>query len=201
MNQILYSISDDVFVTFARYQDELYINLVSITAALADGKIPYALVGGYGVLEWARSAEDTAERFTGNLDFLMHRTKWVAAEVVLHKFGYVTSAEPVPHAGQILRRAVAPKHSRVTLLPSGERLRAGYKSVAPNLSRTLKTDAGVTLLQLEPLVEMKLTSFRIIDQVHLQDLVGVGLVDGGWPAKYPSPLAERLQQIIDNPEA
>lgn len=57
------------------------------------------------------------------------------------------------------------------------------------------------VLALEALVRMKLTSFRLKDQVHLQDLVQVGLIDHSWPSRYAALLAERLQQILDNPDA
>jgi hypothetical protein len=55
------------------------------------------------------------------------------------------------------------------------------------------------VLSLEALVRMKLTSFRLKDQVHLQDMIGVGLIDATWPARFPPELAARLQQILDNP--
>ncbi len=47
---------------------------------------------------------------------------------------------------------------------------------------------------------MKLTSFRRKDQVHLLDMIGVGLIDAAWPARFSAPLAERLQELLDNPE-
>jgi len=37
------------------------------------------------------------------------------------------------------------------------------------------------------------------DQVHLLDMIGVGLIDESWPARFPAPLGERLQQLLDDP--
>jgi hypothetical protein len=48
---------------------------------------------------------------------------------------------------------------------------------------------------------MKLTSFRLKDQVHIQDLIGVGLIDDTWPDRLPPDLAERLRTILANPDA
>jgi hypothetical protein len=48
---------------------------------------------------------------------------------------------------------------------------------------------------------MKLTSFRRKDQVHILDLIGVGLVDQKMLEKYPPELAARLQELLDNPES
>ena len=55
-------------------------------------------------------------------------------------------------------------------------------------------------LTLEALVRMKLTSYRLKDQVHLQDMIGVGLIDETWPARYPAVLAERLRHVLDTPD-
>ena len=53
---------------------------------------------------------------------------------------------------------------------------------------------------LEPLVRMKLTYFRRKDQVHLLDMLAVGLIDESWKIRFPPELADRLQQLLDNPE-
>jgi hypothetical protein len=49
-------------------------------------------------------------------------------------------------------------------------------------------------------VRIKLTAFRDKDRTHLRDLIDVGLVDGGWPARLPESLADRLRQLLENPE-
>jgi hypothetical protein len=55
------------------------------------------------------------------------------------------------------------------------------------------------VLSLEALVRMKLTSFRDKDRVHLRDLLDVGLVDASWLQRFPRELAERLQQLLSDP--
>ena len=62
--------------------------------------------------------------------------------------------------------------------------------------RTFLRAAGVSL---EPLVRMKLVSNRRKDQVHLEDMIQLGLIDATWPARFPPVLAERLQHILDTP--
>jgi len=47
---------------------------------------------------------------------------------------------------------------------------------------------------------MKLTSFRRKDQVHLSDMLEVGLIDVTWTKRLPPELAARLQSLIDTPE-
>jgi hypothetical protein len=36
--------------------------------------------------------------------------------------------------------------------------------------------------------------------MHLLDMIGVGLIDDTWPARFPAELAERLQQLLDDPD-
>jgi len=57
------------------------------------------------------------------------------------------------------------------------------------------------VLSLESLVRMKLTSFRRKDQVHLLDMIGVGLIDEAWVTRYSPELASRLQELLDNPDS
>jgi len=47
---------------------------------------------------------------------------------------------------------------------------------------------------------MKLSSFRRKDQVHLQDLIALGLIDASWLSKCLPEHAARLQQLLDDPD-
>jgi hypothetical protein len=38
-----------------------------------------------------------------------------------------------------------------------------------------------------------------LDRVHLYDMIGVGLLHATWPTRFPAQLADRLQQLLDNP--
>jgi hypothetical protein len=55
-------------------------------------------------------------------------------------------------------------------------------------------------LVLESLIVMKLMSNRRKDQVHIEDLINVGLVDASWLPKLPPELAARLKHILDTPD-
>jgi hypothetical protein len=46
---------------------------------------------------------------------------------------------------------------------------------------------------------MKLTAYRRADQVHLADLISVGLIDASWLSRLPPDLAARLKEILDTP--
>jgi hypothetical protein len=53
---------------------------------------------------------------------------------------------------------------------------------------------------LDRLIKMKLTSFRRKDQVHIQDMISLGLIDSTWVQNYCPVLAARLQQLLDDPD-
>jgi hypothetical protein len=55
-------------------------------------------------------------------------------------------------------------------------------------------------VDLGSLVKMKLTSYRRKDQVHILDMIDVGLVDESWLPRLPAPLAERLKELLESPE-
>jgi len=86
----------------------------------------------------------------------------------------------------------------VHVIFAGEKVRPEYSFPAPDVSES-ENAADFRILNLEALVRMKLTSFRLKDQVHVQDLLNVGLVDASWCQKLPKELATRLQTLIDDP--
>lgn len=56
------------------------------------------------------------------------------------------------------------------------------------------------IVELVELVRRKLNSFRDKDRTHLHDMIEVGLVDATWPTPFEPSLAQRLQQLLDDPE-
>ena len=58
--------------------------------------------------------------------------------------------------------------------------------------------AGFNVIALDALVRMKLTSFRRKDQVHILDLIEVGLIDATWLDRVSPLLRDRLQSLLDD---
>jgi hypothetical protein len=86
------------------------------------------------------------------------------------------------------------------LIFAGEKVRAEHLLPAPEITEA-EAIGGFQVIAMHALVRMKLTSFRDIDRVHLQDMIGVGLINATWPARFLPELAARLQAILDNPNA
>jgi len=92
--------------------------------------------------------------------------------------------------------AEAPKaHSAVHLLFIGEKVREEYTEAVPVFSPAVKYENGISIISVADLVKMKLTSFRLKDRVHIQDLDGAGLITAEVEAQL-SPLSKaRLQEV------
>ena len=82
---------------------------------------------------------------------------------------------------------------------AGEKVRPDYEYASPDIHESERA-ALFQVANLDALVRMKLIAYRRKDQVHLLDLIGVGLLDATWPARLPPPLGARLQQLLDDPD-
>jgi len=80
-----------------------------------------------------------------------------------------------------------------------ERVHADDLGPTPDVSESAAIPS-FRVVALEPLVTMKLTSFRDKDRMHLRDLVDVGLVDESWLPRLPAELSAPLQELLDTPE-
>ena len=79
-----------------------------------------------------------------------------------------------------------------------ERVRPEYSLAAPDVSESDESGA-YSVLRLESLLIMKLTSFRDKDRTHIRDFIEVGLVDETWIHRLPPELGTRLQELLDTP--
>lgn len=84
--------------------------------------------------------------------------------------------------------------SSVHLIFIGEKVRPSYLAEIP-ASDPVRTKEGIWICSVADLVRMKLTSFRLKDKVHIQDLDGAGLITAEIEAALPDPLLERHREV------
>jgi hypothetical protein len=171
--------------------------LLRATAALEKAGVPYAVIGGNAVAAWVSRVDEAAVRNTRDVDLLLRRTDLEAARAALEAAGFVYR-----HAKGIdmfLDGPQARARDAVHIVFAREQVRAEDLAPAPDVNEAEAT-GSFRLVHLEALVCMKLTSFRSKDQMHLRDMLDVGLIDAGWVGRLPSDLAVRLQEMLDNPE-
>jgi hypothetical protein len=180
-----------------RAVEKVRIRLLRAATALEQAKVPYAVVGGNAVAAWVARMDETAVRNTQDVDILLRRGDLEIAKNALVAAGFVYLH--VKGVDMFLDGPEAKARDAVHVVFSGEKVRPEYLLPVPDV-----TDAEQTpefrLLNLEPLVRMKLTSFRRKDQVHVLDLAAVGLVDESWVMRVPPELKERLQELLDSPD-
>jgi hypothetical protein len=171
--------------------------LVRAAHALEQAGIPYAVVGGNAVASWVSRVDEAAVRNTQDVDLLLRRSDLDAAEAALSPAGFIRR-----HAASIdmfLDGPAAKARDAIHVVFAGEKVRPEYLSSAPDVTES-EISGGIRVLNLEPLVRMKLTSFRDKDRTQLRDLLEVGLVDRTWVNRFSHELAARLQSLIDTPE-
>jgi hypothetical protein len=172
--------------------------LLRATAVLNQAGVPYAVVGGHAVASWVASIDEGAVRNTRDIDLLIRREDLPAVTAALEATGFVRAE--VLDVTMFLDGPDAKPSESIHLLFAGEKVRAEHSLPSPDLT-TIDDPAGYRVITLEALVHMKLLSNRRKDQVHVEDLIGVGLIDRSWLARLPPLLAERLQGILDTPDA
>lgn len=172
--------------------------LLRAADALRGAGIDYAVVGGNAVAAWVATVDRAAVRNTQDVDVMIRRPDFDAARTALESVGFVYRR--AAGMDMFLDDADASARDAVHLVFAGEVVKAGEPAANPDLSAS-RDMGSFRVLDLEALVRIKLTAFRRKDQVHLLDMLGVGLLDSSWTKRLPPALASRLQELIDSPDA
>ena len=166
------------------------------TRALDAAGVRYAVAGGNAVAEWVGRVDEDAVRSTRDVDLLVRRDDLPAVREALEAAGFVY--HHVLNVDTFIDGPQGKPSGGVHLLFAGEKVRPADAFSLPKLDESERA-VGFQVITLEALVRTKLTAYRRKDQVHLLDLIGVGLIDAAWPGRLPSPLGDRLQQLLDDP--
>jgi hypothetical protein len=177
--------------------EELRQRLRRATAALKNGGVPYAVIGGNAVASWVSRVDKAAVRFTQDVDILLRRSDLPAARIALESAGFRYRNSAGMH--MFLDGPGGTFREGVHIIFANEKVRPEYVAPAPDVDDSEEADE-YRVVSMLALLRMKLTSFRRKDQVHVLDMIDVGIVDADWPAKLPPELAPRLQQLLDDPD-
>jgi hypothetical protein len=165
--------------------------------ALEQAKVPYCIIGGNAVAAHVGRIDESAVRNTQDVDILLRRSDLEAAKAALSSAGFVY--RHVKGIDMFLDGSGAKARDAVHVIFAGEKVRSVDFIEAPEVEDSEATSFH-RIVALEPLVKMKLTSFRRKDQVHILDMIDVGLVDESWLSRLPAELAPRLRELLDDPE-
>lgn len=160
--------------------------------AFASAGLEYRVVGGLAAYLYVEEREPDAGRLTKDIDITVRRADLDAIARAVEPFGlvyrHVAGVDMLVQAGQpSARRAVH-------MIFSGEKVRPDYSEPVPEIGpcRVLQ---GVRLVLAADLIRMKLTSFRLKDEMHLKDLDEAGVITPEIEATLSALQQDRLQQV------
>jgi hypothetical protein len=171
--------------------------LLRATAALKAAGVEYAVAGGNAVAAWVSSVDESAVRNTQDVDILVRRGDFAKVTAALECVGFHHCH--LAGVEVFLDSPGAPPRAGVHILFANEKVKPQESVANPDVSQSADAP-DFRVMELEALVQIKLTAFRDKDRTHLRDLIDVGLIDSSWPARFPPDLAARLQSLLDSPE-
>jgi len=146
---------------------------------------------------WVARVDPGAVRNTPDVNLLIHRADlhlalkaFESSELLLQGDSQECVFQDTRQGGKrdLLRLSIAVERNRPDeLLPN------------PDVTESVDALDGLRVIEIDALVRMKLVGFRNKDQMHLLDLIDVGLVDNSWLERVPPALAPRLQQLLNDP--
>jgi hypothetical protein len=143
-------------------------------------------------------------RNTRDVDLLVRREDMDAIVTAMAKGGFIhRSVSILGGKGRIemfLDGPGAKARDGVHLIFSGEKVNPESLEPSPDVAEIDASHSDFRLLDLDALVTMKLTSNRRKDQVHLLDMMEIGMLDESWLERVPVSLRDRLQALLDDPE-
>jgi hypothetical protein len=165
------------------------------TAALQKVGIAHVVIGGNAVAAWVARVDKEAVRNTKDVDLLIRRPDLPATIKALEGVGFVH--QYVNGIDLFLDGPQGSVRSAIHVVFANEKVRADDPAPSPDVT---ESEPGPEFLvpTLDALVRMKLTSFRLKDKVHLQDLLEVGLVDEEWFNRLSPDLAARLKEVMES---
>jgi hypothetical protein len=160
--------------------------------ALDSAGIPYRVIGGLAVFIHVDRIDPLLARLTKDVDVAIERKDLDAIRKAVEPYGF-----RYRHAAGIdmFLYGDSPKaRSAVHVVFVGEKVRPEYALPMPG-SEPTRSSQGFLIAPVADLVRMKLTSFRLKDKVHVQDMDSVGLITAEIERELPELLRGRLAEV------
>jgi hypothetical protein len=192
-----FAMRPDTWGRMVRAVERVEERLLGTCATLETAGIEYAVIGGNAVAAWVATVDEGATRNTPEVNLLVRREDFPAVVQLMTAVGFDHS--PSDRHGSFVDRPDGSLRSGVHFTFAGEFVRPDDPRPSAELTERMR-GPKFWLISLEPLVRMKLTAWRMKDRVHIRDLIGVGLIDDTWPDRFPPVLADRLREILADPD-
>ena len=189
-------VGEELWARMERAVEKVNERLRKTVRILEDAKVPYAVVGGHAVRAWVAQVDEAALRTTQDVDILVRPNDFPAMKDAMIAAGF--HHRNVSGLDMFVEHPDASARDAVHVVLVGRIERAGDNPI-PDIEPLSRSNDFQTV-QLETLVFMKLNANRRKDQVHLLDLVSLGLIDQTWTERFPEPLRSRLIDLLNDPD-
>jgi hypothetical protein len=157
-------------------------------SALDLAGVPHRVVGGWAVFLPVDAVDPTLARMTPDIDFGIERNDLDAARAAFEAGGFKMEGLSFQYVDPVRRR------SAIHLVFLNENVQPDDLEPVPS-SDPVRTPPGFPIAPVVDLVHMKLTSYRLKDQVHIQDLDHAGLITPDVEQTLSEPLLARLLEV------
>ena len=164
-------------ITAAAYDlhvEKLFDRMKRLHAALSSVGIPYRVIGGMAVFVQVSERDPGKARLTRDVDIAVNRSDVKRIADAAETFGF-----HYPHVAgvdMLLDNQEPRASSGIHMVFADEKVRPEYIESVPGFSEVTRTTEGILIAPVADLLRMKLTSFRLKDKVHIQDMDSVGLI-------------------------
>jgi hypothetical protein len=171
---------------------QLFDRVRQFHAVMQAAGVPYGIVGGVAAYLHVAEQDPVKARMTPDIDVAIHREHLAATIAAATSAGLVYCHSDGTDA--LVDAEQPKKRSAVHLVFVNEKVRAEHVEPVPSSPPEVGAD-GYFLAAVADLVRMKLTSYRLKDKLHIQDLDGVGLITPEIEAELPDVLRQRLAEV------
>ena len=166
-----------------------------IAGTLEAGHIPYEVVGDLAVLIHVEEASPEHSSLTRDVDLMVRREDLDRTKEIVARNGF--RFRHVAGVDMLICGEADSAKNAVHLVFSDEKIRPDHLAPTPSIAPRRKHIHGrdVLVIPVADLLLMKLTSFRLKDQVHIKSLDSAGLINAEVEQTLTPELAARLRHI------
>ena len=187
---------DELWARMERAVEKVNERLRKTVRILENAKVPYAVVGGHAVRAWVAQVDEAALRTTRDVDILVRPEDLSAMITAMTTAGF--HHRKTSGLDMFVEQPDASARDAVHVLLVGNVEKSGDEPNPDIVPLALTSDFHT--IELSTLVRMKLNAFRRKDQVHLLDMISLGMIDESWLDRYPEQLRARLEELLNDPE-
>ncbi len=163
--------------------------------ALSDEGIPYEVIGGLAVLIHVEEVNPELTALTRDVDLMVRRQDLEAIKEAAARAGF--RFRHAAGVDMLLYGDADRAMNAVHLVFSEELVRPNQALPNPSIAPQRKQIHGgeVMVVPISDLVRMKLSSYRLKDQVHIKTLDAAGLITRDVEQTLPAELSARLRHV------